>query len=122
MILFIVNSGHQIWWVLTLFLSFNKNWCLRLLPATIYSATTFQEKCRKVVLEKWFCKLRFFFWSTPFLEPDKKVVYSIIHLVFWSTTFLEPLFWNQISRTKFLEPDFYKLQKSSAQNKWSTGK
>ena len=27
---------------------------------TIYSATTILEKCRKVVLEKWFCKLGFF--------------------------------------------------------------
>ena len=26
-----------------------------------------------VVLEKWFCKLGFFFWSTTFLEPEKNV-------------------------------------------------
>ena len=38
---------------------------------TIYSATSFLEKCRKVVLEKWFFKLGFFFWSTTFLEPEK---------------------------------------------------
>jgi hypothetical protein len=30
---------------------------------TFYSATSFLEECRKVVLEKWFCKLGFF-WST----------------------------------------------------------
>ena len=33
---------------------------------TIYSATTFLEKCRKVVLEKWFCKLGFFFLVNHF--------------------------------------------------------
>ena len=49
---------------------------------SIYSATTFLEKCRKAVLEKWFCKLRFFFWSTTFLEPEKK------------SEFAEPLFSN----------------------------
>ena len=37
---------------------------------------------RKLVLEKWFCKLVFFFWSTIFLEPEKK------------TEFAEPLFSN----------------------------
>ena len=42
---------------------------------TIYSATTFLEKCKKVVLEKWFGKLRFFFLvnhfsRTKFLETD----------------------------------------------------
>ena len=36
--------------------------CLR----TIYSATTFLEKCRKVVQEKWFCKLRIFFLVNHF--------------------------------------------------------
>ena len=46
-------------------------------PWTIYSATTILEKCRKVVLEKWFCKLRFFFWSTTFLEPEKMWIYGI---------------------------------------------
>ena len=25
-----------------------------------------------LVLEKWFCKLDFFFWSTTFLEPEKR--------------------------------------------------
>ena len=33
---------------------------------TIYSATTILEKCRKVVLEKWFCKLGFFFLVNHF--------------------------------------------------------
>ena len=37
---------------------------------------------RKVVLEKWFCKLGFFFWSTTFLEPEKNRVCR--------TTFLQP--------------------------------
>ena len=71
--------------------SFESQW-------TIYSATTFLEKCRKVVLEKRFYKLRFFFWSTTFLEPD---------------------FSNQISRTTFLEPLFYNFLEKWLQNKWS---
>ena len=33
---------------------------------TIYSATSFLEKYRKVVLEKWFCKLGFFFLVNHF--------------------------------------------------------
>ena len=70
---------------------------------TIYSATTFLEKYRKVVLEKWFCKLRFFFWSTTFLEPDFLWIYGtkpsfflVIH--FSRTRFLKPYFLNQISK------------------------
>ena len=64
---------------------------------TIYSATTFLEKCRKVVLEKWFCKLGFFFWSTTFLQPEKRWIYGI-----------KPPFFlvNHFSRTRFLEPLF----------------
>ena len=64
---------------------------------TIYSATIFLEKCRKVVLEKWFHKLSFFFWSTTFLEPEKRQIYGI-----------KPSFFlvNHFSRTRFLEPDF----------------
>ena len=38
---------------------------------TFYSATSFLEKFRKVVPEKWFFKLGFFFWSTTFLQPEK---------------------------------------------------
>jgi hypothetical protein len=33
---------------------------------TIYSATTILEKCRKEVLEKWFCKRGFFFLVNHF--------------------------------------------------------
>ena len=33
---------------------------------TFYSATSFLEKCRKVVLEKWFFKLGFFFLVNHF--------------------------------------------------------
>ena len=39
---------------------------------TIYSATTFLEKCRKVVLEKWFCKLGIFFSGQPLFSNQKK--------------------------------------------------
>ena len=65
---------------------------------TIYSATTFLEKCRKVVLEKWFSKLGSFFWLTTFLKPD---------------------FLNQISWTTFLKPLFYTYIEKWLQNKWS---
>ena len=43
----------------------------------------------------------FFFWSTTFLKPEKKV-----DLQYKTTIFGQPLFLNQISRTRFLEPDF----------------
>ena len=64
----------------------------------------FLEKCRKVVLEKGFCKLGFFFWSTTFLQPEKKVD------LWYKTTFFfgQPLFSNQISRTRFLKLLFSK--------------
>ena len=75
---------------------------------TFYSATSFLEKCRKVVLEKWFFKLGFFFWSTTFLQPEKMWIYSIkppFFLVnhFSRTRFLEPDFSNHFSRTTFLQ-------------------
>ena len=38
---------------------------------TIYSATTILGKCRKVVPEKWFCKLGFFS-GQPFFSNQKK--------------------------------------------------
>ena len=74
---------------------------------TIYSATIFLEKCRKVVLEKWFHKLSFFFWSTTFLEPEKRQIYGIKPSFFLvnhysPTIFFEPYFPNQISPTRFL--------------------
>ena len=72
---------------------------------TIHYATTILEKRRKVVLEKWFCKL-VFFWSTTFLQPENARFIVWNHLFFWSTTILEPDFPNQISQTKFLKPDF----------------
>ena len=63
---------------------------------------------RKVVLEKWFCKLRFFFWSTTFLQPEKRWIYGIkppFFLVnhFSRTRFLKPDFLNHFSRTTFLQ-------------------
>jgi hypothetical protein len=39
---------------------------------TIYSATIFLEKCRNVVLEKWFCKLGFFFSGSRKVVDQKK--------------------------------------------------
>ena len=42
------------------------------LQSTIYSATTFLEKCRKGVLEKGFCKLGFFFLVNHFSQTIKK--------------------------------------------------
>ena len=53
---------------------------------TFYSATSILKKCKKVVLEKWFFKLGFFFLVNHFSR----------------TRFLEPDFSNQISRTTFL--------------------
>ena len=73
---------------------------------------------RKVVLEKWFFKLRFFFWSTTFLQPENLRIYSIKPPFFWSTTFLEPDFSNQISRTTFLGPLFNNFLEKWLQNKW----
>ena len=62
---------------------------------------------RKVVLEKWFCKLGFFFWSTTFLQPEKMWIYGIKPPFFLvnhlsRTIFLQPDFSNQISRTTIL--------------------
>ena len=92
---------------------------------TIYSATTFLEKCRKVVLEKWFFKLGFFFLVNHFSPTWKMWIYSLkppFFLVnhFSRTRFLEPDFSNQISRTTFLEPLFYSFLEKWLQNKWST--
>ena len=39
---------------------------------TFYSTTSFLEKCRKVVLEKWFFKLRIFFSGQPLFSNLKK--------------------------------------------------
>ena len=78
----------------------------------IYSATIF--------LEKWFCKLRFFFlvnhfsrtrkkirlWRTTFLQPEKGGFIVQTHLFFWSTTFLEPE-----KKSEFAEPLFSNLKK-----------
>ena len=63
----------------------------------IYSATSFLEKCRKVVLEKWFGKLRFFFLVNHFFRTRKKV-----DLCYKTTFFLV----NPFSRARFLQPDF----------------
>ena len=92
---------------------------------TFFSATSFLEKCRKVVLEKWFFRFGFFFfWSTTFLQPEKMWIYIIkppFFLVnhFPRTRFLEPDFSNQISRTTFLEPFFYNFLEKWLQKKWS---
>ena len=107
------------------------------------------KKCRKVFLQTWifflfnlFSRTRtkfefaepllsnlkksgfiFFFWSTSFLEPEKKSMFeeSFFSNQISRTRFLEPDFSNQISRTRFLEPCFYKQQKLRLQNKWSSG-
>ena len=70
---------------------------------TIYSATSFQEKCKKVVLEKWFFKLGIFFLVNHFSRTRKNVN------LWYKTTFFsgQPLFSNQISWTRFFEPDFW---------------
>ena len=62
---------------------------------------------RKVVLEKWFCKLGFFFLLNHFSPTWKKVdlwYKTIFFLVnhFSQTRFLEPDFSNHFSRTTFL--------------------
>ena len=62
---------------------------------TIYSATIFLEKCRKVVLEKWFHKLSFFS-GQPLFSNKKKIQVC-------RTTFLVPDFSNQISKTAKIE-------------------
>ena len=54
---------------------------------------------QKVILEKWFFKLGFFFWSTPFFEPEKN---PSLKNHFYRTRFLEPDSLNQIPRTRFL--------------------
>ena len=71
---------------------------------TIYSATTILEKCRKVVLEKWFCKLGFFFW----LETQKK-----------NPKFADPLFSKiRVCRTTFLPPSKSLLRVQIKRLKW----
>ena len=73
-------------------------WLMSLLSHwTIYSATIFLETCRKVVLEKWFWKLRFFFLVNNFSQ-----IKFIVDLWYKTTLFLV----NQCSRTRFLEPLF----------------
>ena len=68
---------------------------------TFYSATSFLEKSRKVVLEMWFFKLGFFFFFFTFLRPEKRWIYCIKLPFFWSTTFLKPDFSNQIFKPLF---------------------
>ena len=46
------------------------------LQLAIWSATTFLEKCSKVDLEKWFCKLDFFFLVNRFSQTRKKIEYA----------------------------------------------
>ena len=84
---------------------------------TIYSATSFLQKCRKVVLEKCSAKKDFIFWSTIFLQPEQ--MYP--HTVWYKTTFFsgQPFFSNHISWTRFLKPLFYTFLEKWLQNKWS---
>ena len=58
----------------------------------------------------------FFFWSTTYLQPEKKVD------LWYKTTFFsgQPLFSNQISRTIFHKPIFYTFLEKWLQIKWST--
>ena len=52
---------------------------------------------RKVILEKWFCKL--VFSGQPLFSNQKKGRFIVQnYLFFWSTTFQEPDFLNQISK------------------------
>ena len=111
--------------------------------STIQSATTFLEKCRKVVLEIWFslpkmvwekrfCKLGCFFWFEKSGWPEKQV-----NLYYKSTFFqvgekwfckLGFFFWFeksgwpekkiQVWRTTFLEPLFYTFLEKWLQIKW----
>ena len=69
---------------------------------TFYSVTSILKKCRKVVLEEWFFKLGFFFLVNHFSRTRKNVD------LWYKTIFFsgQPLFSNQISWTRFLEPDF----------------
>ena len=71
---------------------------------TIYSATTFLGKCRKVVLQTRI----FFFWSTTFLKPEERWIYTI-----------KPPFFllNHLTRTTFLEPDFSNKISTNCKNR-----
>ena len=79
---------------------------------TVYSATAFLEKCRKVVREKWFEKSG----STKVVDQKKKVILYHKSTFFqvgekWLTRkkkskFAIPFFSNHFSRTRFLKPDF----------------
>ena len=89
----------------------NNTWNIR--HWTIYSATTFLEKCRKVVLEKWFCKLGFYFLVNHF-----SLTRFLVDL-WYKTTFVsdQPLFLNHISRTIFLEQYFSDQISKSCKNR-----
>ena len=86
-----------------------------MVQSAIYSATTFLEKCRKVVLEKWFFKLGFFFLVNHFSWTRKNVD------LWYKTTFfsVQPLFSNQISQTRFLKPYFSNQISKNCQNRGS---
>ena len=75
------------------------------------------KKWHDTVVVNHFSQTRKKIWvcRTTFLQPEKMWIYSINPPFFWSTTFLEPekkskfeepFFSNQISRTRFLKPDF----------------
>ena len=71
---------------------------------------------RKVVLEKWFFKLGFFFLVNHFSPTWNNVD------LWYRTTFFsgQPLFSKQISRTRFLKPLSYAFLENSLQNHLSS--
>ena len=50
----------------------------------------FQKRVEKWFQKSGFANSDFFFWSTTFLQPEKRWIYGIKPSFFWSTTFLEP--------------------------------
>ena len=59
----------------------------------------------------------FYFWSTTFLQPEKRWIYGIKPPFFSD----QQLFSNQISQTTFYEPLFYTFPEKWLQIKWSYG-
>ena len=84
---------------------------------TIYSATSFLEKCRKVVREIWFKKSG----SRKVVDQKKRWFYTINPHFFWFKKSGWPEKKIRVWRTTFLEPLFYIFQEERLQNKWSSG-
>jgi hypothetical protein len=70
---------------------------------TFYSATSFLEKCRKVVLEKWFFKLGFFFLLNHFSPTWKNVDLWYKTTFFWSLWPSDPAYYIEDCRI-FIQP------------------